>query len=124
MKLQRGFTLIEMLVVIGILGTLSLVAVGQYSQVSLRSKVELGRSCVAQISLAVSRATGVAIPPLCVAQLQPEYYTFAVRRDERSQVLTVTGQPTPSIAGFPCAQMTLSDDGTWQFVGDSDGKCG
>lgn len=125
MKTQHGFTLIELLVVIAIVSLLAVVSVGQYSRLSLRSKVQLGRSCVAQISLALTRVTGTQIPSLvCVSQLQPEYFTFSASRDATTQVLTVKAAPSERLAGHACADMRLSDDGRWVFAGDTAGKCG
>ena len=124
MRSQRGFTLIELLVVIGIVSLLAVVSVGHYSRVSLRSKTQLSRSCVAQISLALARSSSLQIPSLvCVSQLQPEYFNFSAQRDGATAVLTVSAVPVGALVGQPCAQMALSDDGKWVFAGDSAGKC-
>ena len=118
MRSQRGFTLIELLCVIAIVSILAIVSVGQYSRVSLRSKVQLGRSCVAQISLALARASGVQVPSLvCVSQLQPEYFTFSAQRDATTAVLTVSAVPVEALVGQPCAEMALSDDGKCATLG-------
>lgn len=103
---QQGFTLIELIVCIGIVGVLAAVALPMYRDYTKRSKMSEVVLAAADCRLAISeayqngvRATGVANDWGCEAS-EPTRYVAALNTDEAGKIIvTARGFGDSSIDG-------------------------
>ena len=122
---QQGFTLIELMIVIAIIGILAAVALPAYQDYTIRAKVSEGISLSGAAKLAVvetAQADGVLVTGLTTAA-NPTGYTFAGTNYVASivvgnaGVITITtqatGAATQPIITMTGAQATLNDPITW-----------
>ncbi|MET1081078.1 MAG: pilin [Pseudomonas sp.] len=99
-QLQKGFTLIELMIVVAIIGILAAVALPAYQDYTARSRVSEGLLLAAEAKTLVADNAANVMPP-ATGGLATGYPSIA----------TVGAVPVPCILPAPCTQMVGDNAG-------------
>lgn len=125
MKMQKGFTLIELMIVIAILGILVAIALPAYQDYSIRARVSEGVAQAAPAKLAVAEtASSRGILATAIADEAEAGFTFAANAtdyvasiDIENGVITVTTRATGAtvdpVMEFSPTQLTVDSPVNW-----------
>ncbi len=117
MQASKGFTLIELMIVVAIIGILAAIAYPSYQEYTAKSRRAAAKSCLLEIGQALERRyaaassyAGALPAPGCVAE-QNGFYGFTPTGITTAQSYTIKAAPGSKQHDTKCGTLTLDNTG-------------
>lgn len=129
---QRGFTLIEVMIVVVIVAILSAMAYPSYSNHTYRTRRADGKEMMMRVASAQERyytnfnryASSAADLSLGSLTSEKGFYTIVITLANDDQTYTLTASPATAQIGDKCGNLIMTNSGNKTMSGDeSNGKC-
>ncbi|MEF9965164.1 MAG: type IV pilin protein [Comamonas sp.] len=114
LRMQRGFTLIELMIVVAVVGILTAIALPSYNEYILRGHRAEGRAALLQTAQWMERAatangTYPTSLPDSMKSIASGRYTISI--DSNGNTFTATATAKNAQANDKCGNLTLSNNG-------------
>ncbi len=126
---QRGFTLIELMIVVAVVGILTAIALPSYNEYILRGHRAEGRTALLQAAQWMERAATAngeypktAAFPAAMTSIPSGRYAISLNSDGATFTLTATAQNAQ--ANDKCGNLTLSNTGLQGANSKTEGASG
>ncbi|MBK9114870.1 MAG: pilin [Betaproteobacteria bacterium] len=125
-RIQQGFTLIELMIVVAIIGILAAIALPAYQDYTVRARVSEGITAAGACKTAVAEyvASNGSMPlDLTASGCQSATTKYVTGLDVASGVITVTMSADPALAGAAGMTITLTPSAVNTANAISDWTC-
>ncbi|KRE89550.1 hypothetical protein ASG87_04285 [Frateuria sp. Soil773] len=130
MDQTRGFTLLELMIVVAIIAILAAIAVPAYGRYAFRSRRADGQELLLRLATAQERHYATfnkygSLSDLGFASLSSDkgYYTASIPASS-SSAFTATATPAGDQVGDKCGNLSINNVGNKTFSGnETNGKC-
>ncbi len=127
---NKGFTLIELMIVVAVIGILSAIAYPSYTQYVLRAKRGDAKAALLSVQLAEEkyRANNVSYGTLAELGLDPmvssdEYYDITIPAAPTASAYSITATPKSPHADVYCTTLVINQNGDKTATGSDLANC-
>ena len=127
MNKQQGFTLVELMITVAVVGLLAAIAIPSYTNYVKKTRRSMAAACLQENAQFLerwytSKMTYVdATAQVCATEIQP-FYDVAINVTG-ARTYTATATPKGAQAGETCGTLTLDDKGARTASGGTTSKC-